>query len=629
MGDKECFMSLFPVRRSAEGHPSASPESVRSELDKLLSSRGFAASERHRRFLQFVVEESLAGRQDGVKESVLAVEVFGRTGSFDPRTDSVVRSEARNLRARLNEYYSGEGSGDPVVIEIPKGSYVPVFRTLRAGRFPFTRFALAGALALALCGFAWWFFAVRPALSGAGLRSIAVLPFLNLTGGADGDYAADGFVEDLTTRFGQVRELRVAARTSAFQFRGKNQDIRKIGRDLGVAAVLEGGFREEKGRVKVTAQLIDARQGYHLWAEGYERQAGDLQKVEDEILLAVSNVLGVRPIARTAPLHTPPPEAREAYWQGRYLKANNWQHAGAESVPYFERAVAADPQFAEAWASLASVHANMAFHLEGRVADEVAKSREAARRALALNDTIPETYQARALLSYSHDFDWPAAERDYRRALDLNPSYAAGHRSFALELMALGRFDEAIEHLKTAEQLDPISILTTNNMATTLYCARRYDEAVRVARRHVEMDPQFFPAQSVMALCDAETGRYAEAIDAFEKARARAGESADLILGPLGNALGRAGRLNEARSILTELESAQKSDGTAAVALAMVHVGLGERKQAIECLRQAADTHVTDVLFIGVNPLFDSLRGDADFQALCTRLGLPARAAGH
>ena len=621
-------MSLFPVRGIA-GPPPASPRSVRSELARLLSSSGFAASERHRRFLQFVVEESLAGREGGVKESVLAMEVFGRDGSFDPRTDSVVRSEARNLRARLNEYYLGDGSGDPVVIELRKGSYVPVFRTVRTRRFPSTRLALAGALAVALCGFAWWFFAVRPALSEAGLRSIAVLPFLNLTGGSDGDYAADGFVEDLTTQFGQVHELRVAARTSAFQFRGKNQDIRKIARDLGVAAVLEGGFREEKGRVKITAQLIDARKGYHLWAEGYERQAEDIQKVEGEILSAVSKALGVRPIAWTGSLHTPPPEAREAYWRGRYLKANSWQHAGAESIPYFERAVADDPEFAEAWASLASAHANMAFHLEGTVADEVAKSREAARRAFELNDTIPETYQARAGVSYSYDFDWPAAERDYRRALDLNPSYAAGHRSFALELMALGRFDEAIQHLQAAEQLDPVSILTTNNMATTLYCARRYDEAIRVARRHLEMDPRFFPAQSLIALCDTAIGRYAEAIGAFEKTRAQAGESTDMILGPLGNALGRAGRPSEARSILTELESIQKSDGAAGMALAMVHLGLGERKQAIEWLRQAADAHVTDVLFIGVNPVFDSLRGDADFQALCARLGLPSGASGH
>jgi len=194
--------------------------------------------------------------------------------------------------------------------------------------------------------------------------------------------------------------------------------------------------------------------------------------------------------------------------------------------------------------------------------------------------------------------------------------------------MALGRFDEAIRHLKSAEQLDPISILTTNNMATTLYCARHYDEAIRVARRHLEMDPRFFAAQSLIALCDAAMGRYAEAISAFEKAKAPGGESADMVLGPLGNALGRAGRLGEARSVLTELESIQKTDGTDGVALAMVHLGLGETRQAIIWLRQAADTHVADVLFIGVDPVFDSLRGDADFQALCARLGLPAVGPG-
>lgn len=627
-------MSFFRVWAKPDRSPPVSVEFVRSELDKVLASGRFAASDRQRRFLQFVVEESLEGRESGIKESVLALEVFGRGASFDPRTDSVVRSEARNLRARLNEYYMGEGRTDQLVIDLPKGSYVPVFRALTAAprrRLPSARtLALASGLAALICGFAWWFFGLRPAMHGAGgQRSIAVLPFLNLTGNSDKDYVTDGLVEDLTTELARLPGLRVAARTSAFQFRGKSADIRKIGRDLGVAAVLEGSVREEAGRIKVTAQLIDAENGYHLWSETFEREASGIQAVESDILSGVSETLAVKRAARAASPHLPPPEAREAYWRGRYLKANNWLRAGAESVPYFERAVALDPKFAEAWAALASTHANMAFHQEGPVEEEVAKARNAAQRALELDETIPEAHLALAGNSYSFHHDWPAAERAYRRALELNASHAPGHRGFALALMSQGRFDEALDHLKVAQQLDPISILTTNNMATTLYCARRYEEAIGVARRHLEMDPQFFPALSIIGLCEAQRGRFAEAISDYEKAKSQGGEGSLMVIGPLGNALAHAGRPAEARAILAELEKIQKTDGIPGTAPAMVYAGLGEKSRAVEFLRQAADAHVTDVTFIGVDPVFDPLRGEPEFQALCARLGIPNIGAAH
>jgi len=599
-----------------------SPASARLELARLLSSPRFAGSERHCRFLQFVVEESLAGRESEIKESVLAMQVFDRGSSFDPRTDSVVRSEARHLRVRLSEYYLNEGTADPVVIELPKGSYVPRFR--QAAVTPPSRFSLslslglAAALVIAAGGLAWWL--LRPGASG----SVAVLPFLNLTGDSDADYVADGLVEDLTTDLARLPGLRVAARSSAFQYRGKGQDVRKIGRELGVGTVLEGSLRREPGVVKITAQLINTRNGYHLWSSGYERAAADAQEVEREIVASIGEVLGVRRVAPSAPPRVPLPEARDAYWRGRYLYAD-WQRI-PESVPFFEQAVAADPQFAEAWAALASAHSNLAFHLRGNVREEAAKAREAARRALELADAIPEAHVALAVISYSYDHDWPAAEKSYRRALDLNPSYAAGHRGFALGLLSQGRFEEAIEHLQTAQRLDPISILTTNNMATTLYCARRYEEAMRVARRHLEMDPGFCPARNMIALCELQTGKVREAIAELEKCRSQP-EYASMVLGPLGYAFARAGRRQEAAALLADLEREEEKTGMAGVVMGMVHTGLGENRQAIQCLRGAAEAHVTDAVFIGADPLWDPLRKDPEFQALLGQLGLPVKGA--
>lgn len=255
--------------------------------------------------------------------------------------------------------------------------------------------------------------------------------------------------------------------------------------------------------------------------------------------------------------------------------------------------------------------------------EQSGKTKEAAGRALALDETIPEAHIALASLSFSYDHDWGAAERGFRRALELNPCHAPARRACARGLISRGRFDETIEQLKLAERLDLLAVLTTNNMATTLYCARRCDEAIRVARRHLEMDPQFFPTRDIIGLCEAQKGRFAEAVSELEKAAAQGGRSAT-TLGPLGNALVRSGRLGEARSVLAEVTSVQKAGGIAGVALAMIHTSLGERKQGIESLRQTADSHDTDVTFIGEDPVFDPLREEPEFQTFCARLGLPA-----
>jgi len=482
---------------------------------------------------------------------------------------------------------------------------VPAFRAVpgeAVHRFPVVRWVALGlALAMVAGGLAW-FLRQRTVVWPGSDPSIAVLPFLNLTDGASGEFAADGFVEDLTTGLAKLHGLRVVARTSAFQFRSGKMDVREIGRQLGVSAVLEGSLRIEKSGVTVTAQLIDAASGYHVWSERYSRDTADVQSMEADIQRSVARALGVRNAPQSRPAHVPPPEAREAYWRGRYVRANFRRHE--ESLRYFQQAVAADPQYADAWAALALTHAMMAFHLEGPVEQEVVETRAAARRALDLDETIPETQIALGAGRLLLRPRWKTAERAFRRALELNPNYASGHRGYALLLTAQGRFDEASVQLNAAQQLDPVSTMTTNDLATNLYCARRYDEAIRVASRHLELDSTFFPARTVCGSSRLAEGKLPEAISDLEKAAAQ-GERRLMVLGPLGNALARSGRVAQARSVLAEIEAVQQTSGTAGVALAIVHTGLGDKKQAIEWLRRAADAHVTDVNFIGVDPVFD------------------------
>ncbi len=593
---------------------------IRECLEQVATSPDFLAAPRLAAFLRFIVEEALEGRGGELKETTVATRVFGRRPDFDPRFDSIVRVQGTQLRRRLLAYYANSGREDAVVIEMPRGSYVPVFRLqTRAGgavrpaarRWWMVAAAVAGVLALA--GAAYW-------LSGAwhGTPSIAVLPFTNLDGKPGSEHVSDGFVEDLTTSLAREPGLRVVARTSASQFRGKSEDVRRIGRELGVGAVLEGSVRTEGGTLRITAQLIDAGSGYHLWSNSFERELAGARGVETEIRRAVDGALGVKKPSGASE-HAPPPEALDAYWRGRYLKAD-WQRF-PESVPYFEAAVKADPRFAEAWAALAAVHAGMAFQAVGSVEGEAAKAKEAARRALELDDTLPEAQATLAMLSYSYDHDWAASERRYRRALELNPNDARVSRSFALALTSQGRFKEAIAQLKAAQRSDPLTDLNSNVLAVTLFGARRYDEAIREARRHLEMDPNYLPARFALGSCEAEQGRLAEAISEYRTILKK--ERPVEVLGRLGNAQARAGRLAEAQSTLAELERVEEAEKNAGVALARVYAGLGEKKQAIEWLRRAADALLTDVVFMGVDPAFDPLRGEAEFQALCARLGLP------
>ena len=607
--------------------------SVRQSLQRVLASPGFAASPRLAAFLRFVIEETIEGRGEQLKETTVAMQVFGRAADFDARFDSIVRAQATQLRHRLRDYYAN-GAGEEVVIEIPRGTYVPVFRRRDA-----VAEAAGGAAVPAVADArhrSWWLPALGAGLLLAGVGawwlipawlhtapSIAVLPFTNLDGVPENAHIGDGFVEDLTTDLAEVPGLRVVARTSAFEFRGRNEDARKIGKQLNVASVLEGSVRTDNGRVHVTAQLIDGRTGYHVWSSSYEREMAGLRDVAADIRRAVSRALGVEQAAASASrraMHTPPPEALDEYWRGRYVKSD-WQRFD-ESVPHFEQALRLDPQFAEAWAALAAVHANMSFQEMGSVDEEASKAKAAARRALELDPMNAEAHAALGTLAYAYDYDFAASESSFRRALDLNPNSPGVRRTFALALTSQGRFEEAFAQLKQAQQTDPLSVLTSNNRGATLFCAHRYEEAMREARRHLQMDPNYFPAYFLLGICQAETGKLPEAIATLQTVleHGRAVE----VLGRLGNAQARAGRTADALATLAELRQIQASRGIAAVALARTFIGLGEKAQAIEWLRQAAETHVPDAAFMAVDPAFDSLRGDPDFRALCAKRGLPS-----
>jgi len=326
---------------------------VRQHLETVLDSPPFRRVGGQAKLLRYIVEHTLDGDQDSLKEYLLGMDVFQRGQDFDPKADAVVRVEALRLRARLEKYYSGEGKSSPVVIELPRGGYVPTFHLREpaapkssGGRraFPWIAAAVAGIVIVS----AVYLGVRRPRSPGAGGNSLAVLPFLNLTGNPENQYVCDGFVEDLTTELSTIPALHVAARTSASAIRGRSVDVREIGRQLGVSAVLEGSLRQDDKDWVISAQLVDTSDGYHLWSQTYRGGREAVMAMEGNISTAVVRALRLPGAAAPSqtPQYVPGEAARELYWRGVSANAKGYTHR-PESLRYWEQAVALEPKYVD------------------------------------------------------------------------------------------------------------------------------------------------------------------------------------------------------------------------------------------------------------------------------------------
>jgi TolB-like protein/Tfp pilus assembly protein PilF len=547
---------------------------------------------------------------------------FPTRRSSDSRVDSIVRVEAHNLRKRLREYYAIEGIQDDLIIELPVGTYQPLFRPRPSaspapGKPRRRRAALAAAAILTLAAAAGlvWLLRTPPE------RSLAVLPFKNL-GGPDHEALALGITEDLTTQFARLPQLRVTSRTSATQVKAPSGDLRQLGQLLQVGAVLEGSVWREGDRVRFTAQLIDVASGYHKWSESFDRPAANALAAEEEvtrlIVAAVARSLGVS--AAGAPAYIPSPEGRNLYWAARYLRQQATPESREKAQTLLEQAVAKDPQYIDAWAALANVSLARTFHQESPFVEASALTRRAAQRAVALDSGNTDGLVALAEMEWLRDRDWPAAERRLLLALARNPSSASARAWLATGLVAHSRFDDALKELERATAISPASYVVSNDIATALYCARRYPEAERQARRTLEVNPRFTYARILLGACAAAQNRLPEALKEF-RAVAVAGDR-DAVLARLGNALARAGERTEAEAILREIEQRITAGRDLHYDLAVIRLGFGDHAAALAALETALTRFETDINYIGVDPLFDPLRSDPRFLALRKTLGL-------
>ena len=611
-----------------------SEESIREALRKLSSSPRFASSERLCRFLRFTVEETLAGKTGQLKETIVGTEVFGRKPDYDPRLDAVVRIEAVKLRARLKEYYDNEGRNDSVRIDLPKGGYVPVFSPQAPAEAPVVsapvalrRRAWIPLLALVplAAGGLWWLVDSRPPAPRADVPSIAVLPFVDLSEAKDQEYFCDGMTEEIIDALARVRGFHVAARSSAFAFKNKQQDIREIGRKLNVGAVLEGSVRKSGSRLRVTAQLNNVADGYHLWSETYEREMKDVFALQDDISRAIVSTLRVQ-LGETgkAPLVTPPTgnlDAYNLYLQARYLHSK-WQLLPMrQSVDVFQQAITRDPGFAPAYAGLASSYTWLGF-FRVRPKDVMPGAKSAAQKALSIDSQLGVAHISLGDVKALYDWDWDGARREYETALRINPDDAGAHFSHSLLYLApQGRIDQAIQEMQRARDLDPLNIVIHTYLGMLFYFGGRYEEAITQLRNTIGMAPDFAEVHSMLFRVYLEQQKLDKARAELDRAHALMGQTvpglADAQLAAVE------GHMDTARQLMAACEQAHAREYVSPGSVACVHAALGDKDAAFRTLDRGFDERDGMLAYAKIFPAFRTLRSDPRFTALLRRLNLP------
>lgn len=462
-----------------------------------------------------------------------------------------------------------------------------------------------------------------PLAGPAGTPSLVVLPFIDLTPQGENQYLCDGLAEELTSTFSNVPGLRVIARTSAFSFRGQSVDVREIGRRLGVGSVLEGSLQRADGRLRITLQLIDAADGSHLWSRRFDLARGDLFSIEDEVAQAAVSALKVTLLqaeaGRLARGRTMDPEAHDLYLKGLYIGARRTPEALAAAIDCFNGAISKDPRYAQAHAALGECLGVTGFMGYRPASEASPRAMSAARRAVEIEPALAEGHAVLASVTAFYAWHWDEAERGFRRALDLSPSYALAYMWYSQMLAAVGRADEAIDHVNTALAFDPLSLNVRVSVALRMSEAHQFEPAVAQLRGVTELDPDFRLARFHIGRIYVALGRYVEALDHL----GRVASGFPLASGLFGFALARLGREKEARQVLARLHSLAAKQQAGAAPVALVLQGQGDIDAALEWYGRAIDAHEGMVAMLGVEPVVDELRSNLRFAALLERLHLP------
>jgi serine/threonine protein kinase/Tfp pilus assembly protein PilF len=457
-------------------------------------------------------------------------------------------------------------------------------------------------------------------------NSIAVLPFVNLSPQKDQDYFCDGLAEELINSLTKIKDLRVVARTSAFSFKGKKLDIREIGKKLNVHTILEGSVRKSGNKLRITAQLSEVNNGYQIWSERYDREMDDVFAIQDEISLEIVNKLRLKLGGKERSLlfkrYTEDLEAYNLYLRGRYHLNKRTKEGLKKAIEYFEKAIDKNPTYALAYAGIADYYTLLGWFRYLSPKDAFPKAQAAAEKALEMDESLAEARTSLAWVRANYNWAWFAAEKEFKRAIELKPSYAVAHQWFSNYLGAMGRHDESIAEAKRAQELDPLSLYITFNLGNMFYLARQYDDAIEECHKTLEMDANFYVSRIFLPLPYAQKGMFKEATAELNKAKKLVGEETPKIKATRGYIYAISGKKEKAEKLLEELSELAKNTYVSPWTIVAIYAALNQKREAMTWLNKAYEEHDQWLKFLKVEPILDDLRSNLGFKELLRRIGL-------
>jgi serine/threonine-protein kinase len=570
-------------------------KAVRQQLSRILASKTFSQVERLKRFVSFIVGETVAGRGGDLKEYVIGVQVFGKEPSFDPRTDPIVRVQARRLRARLARYYRDEGNSDELIVDLPKGGYAPVFRT--RDETPAVRRSLTATL--------------------VGRNTVAVLPLADDSSGASLDYFCRGLRDEIVHALTSIKALRVLA---------VRRDDAPDAHDREEAAlVITGGVRSARDQLRVTIHLVDGASGYYLWSESADVDQGDPVSGQEAIARRIADKLVPEVNSDAVPGARKQSDnlaARNLYLQGRYHLNQRTEEGLQKAVEFFEKAVVEDTQFSLAHSGLADAYGLLAHYGVLGPADVWAKAASSAASAVMLDGHSAEAHTSLAHVRATQDWDFSGAESLFLRAIQLNPRYSTARHWYAMScLVPMARLDEALEQILLAQSLDPVSSIIARDVAVTQYYRRDFDAALEQCDHTIELNPHFAPAYLTLGMIQEQRKDFDESAAAFRRAVDLAPNSIRMQ-SALARTLALSGKRDRAIDALRTIGETASTRYVSPVEFMTLSFAAGDNDSGYRWLTKAGDDRCFDLLALKVDPRFDGLRDDRRYAAIAGRIGL-------
>jgi len=583
-------------RSSVPATPVLQDQAVLEHLERILASPTFQQGDRLKRFLKFIVVEAVAGRRHELKEYVIGVEVFGKEETFDPRTDPIVRVQARRLRAKLVRYYRDEGRADETVIELPKGGYAPVFKHRD------TPVVIQRTVAAAL----------------GSRNTVAVLPFADHSGERDLDYFCRGMREEIVHHLARFPSLRILA----------SDEPRTTGNKTDAAMIINGSVRRSGERLRITAQLVDGATGCYIWSESVDATLIDLFPAQERVAAAIA--ARIEPELGDGRPGSPsrkPNEnlaAHNLYLQGRYHLNQRTEEGLRKALDFFEKSLVEDAEYAAAHAGLSDACGLLAHYGVFGPAEVWTKAAASATAAVLLDANSAEAHTSLAHVKATQDWDWLGAEREFQRAISLDPRCATSHHWYAMSCLSpLGRLDEALDEMIVAQALDPVSSIVARDLAVIHFYRRDFETALEQCDHTVELNPHFAPAYWILGVIQEQRQDFDESAAAFQRA-VHLSPQTPRMHGALGRTFALSGRRKRALDVLRKLEAYAKERYVSPLEFAWIQFALGEIDLGFYWMQKALEDRSFDLISIKVDPRFDTLKHDPRFEVVVRRIGVVA-----